>query len=84
MISLIIGTTILVLLFIFGVLAISEQTGEWALYALPMIGVVGFILVVTSPSSNPTALDVYRHKTELKITYEGNVPVDTVVIFKNK
>ena len=32
----------------------------------------------------PTALDVYRGKTELQITYKGTVPIDSVVVFKNK
>ena len=32
----------------------------------------------------PTALDVYQGNTELRITYEGKVPVDSVVIFKKK
>lgn len=30
----------------------------------------------------PSALDVYKGKTILKITYEDKVPVDTVVIYK--
>ena len=30
----------------------------------------------------PVALDVYKGKTVLKITYEDKVPVDTVVIYK--
>ena len=30
----------------------------------------------------PSALDVYKGKTVLKITYEDKVPVDTVVIYK--
>ncbi len=32
----------------------------------------------------PTALDVYRGKTELQITYKGTIPIDSVVVFKNK
>lgn len=32
----------------------------------------------------PTALDVYRGNTELKITAVNGVPTDTVVVFKNK
>ena len=32
--------------------------------------------------STPTALDVYKGKTELKITYDGKIPVDSVVIYK--
>ena len=33
---------------------------------------------------SPTALDVYRGNTELKITSVNGVTTDTVVIFKNK
>ena len=40
-----------------------------------------FADIVDTP---PTALDVYKGNTELKITYEGKVPVDTVVIYKKK
>ena len=32
----------------------------------------------------PTALDVYRGKTTLQITYRDSIPVDTVVIFKDE
>lgn len=32
----------------------------------------------------PTALDVYKGKTELQITYKGTVPIDSIVVFKNK
>lgn len=31
----------------------------------------------------PTAMDVYRGKTELKITSVNGVPQDTVVVWKN-
>lgn len=34
--------------------------------------------------NQPTAIDVYRNKTELQITYKGTIPVDSVVVFKNK
>lgn len=33
---------------------------------------------------DPTALDVYRGKTELVITYRGTEPIDTIVVFKKK
>ena len=32
----------------------------------------------------PTALDVYRGKTTLEITYRDNIPVDSVVVYKVK
>ena len=34
--------------------------------------------------TNPKAIDVYRGKTTLKITYKGGVPTDTVVVFKER
>ena len=32
----------------------------------------------------PTALDVYRGSTTLQITYQDSIPIDSVVVFKNK
>lgn len=33
-------------------------------------------------SPKPTALDVYRGKTTLQITYKDSIPIDSVVVFK--
>lgn len=41
-----------------------------------------FLGIVAVIESNVKAIDVYRGKTELKITYQGNIPVDTVVVYK--
>lgn len=30
----------------------------------------------------PKAIDVYRGKTTLQITYKGNIPIDTTVVYK--
>lgn len=30
----------------------------------------------------PKAIDVYRDKTTLQITYKGNIPIDTTVVYK--
>jgi len=32
----------------------------------------------------PTAIDVYRGKTTLEITYKDGIPIDSVVVFKDK
>lgn len=32
--------------------------------------------------SSPEAIDVYRGKTAIEITYKDSVPIDTVVVFK--
>lgn len=33
-------------------------------------------------TESPKAIDVYRNKTTLQITYRDNVPTDTTVIYK--
>jgi len=46
------------------------------------IGAVLFCFYLNSDT--PTAMDVYKSKTTLEITYKDGVPVDSVVVFKNK
>ena len=45
------------------------------------IGWVGYNVGI---SFKPTAMDVYQGKTTLEITYKDGVPIDSVVVFKNK
>lgn len=33
-------------------------------------------------TESPKAIDVYRNKTTLQITYKDNVPTDTTVVYK--
>lgn len=47
-----------------------------------IVTVIGLLFIMADISKTPTALDVYKGKTELRITYDGKVPVDTVVIYK--
>ena len=42
------------------------------------------IIKISPKQCQPTALDVYRGNTKLKITSVNGVPTDTVVVFKNK
>lgn len=48
------------------------------------IMLIGFGCVITAYNSHrePTAMDVYQGKTELRITYEGKTPVDSTVVYK--
>lgn len=48
-----------------------------------LFGIILFICVVYM-INKPTALDVYEGKTELEITYRESIPVDSVVVYKNK
>lgn len=60
--------------------AYSSMSGSILLF-------IGFLLVadyfMPSTAYTPTAIDVYRGKTELEITSVNGVPRDTVVVWKN-
>lgn len=45
-------------------------------------GIFGCIILNIITSKYPTALDVYRGNTTLRVTVENNIPVDTTVIFR--
>ena len=47
------------------------------LYIVGILNITTYNYIIT-----PSALDVYKGKTVLKITYEDKIPVDTVVIYK--
>lgn len=53
-----------------------------------IISVLIFILsvfcIVVYYDNKPTAMDVYRGRTTLEITYRDKVPVDSVVVIKKK
>ena len=53
----------------------------WASILL-VIAFIGEAFIIYDINNTPTALDVYRGNTELRITYEGKIPVDTIVIYK--
>ena len=65
------------------VLIMSEQTD-----GLTILGSVSSVFLIIVGAScihickNPSAIDVYRGKTTLQITYKNNVPIDTTVIYK--
>lgn len=46
--------------------------------------VIPFILLLCTVGTTPTAIDVYKGKTTLEITYRDSIPVDSVVVFKDK
>ena len=41
-------------------------------------------IIMYQESCKPTAMDVYKGKTTLEITYKDSVAVDSVVVFKDK
>lgn len=78
-IGFIIVTTVIVLC----VIEIKEEGNIVLSKLLLIIATIGLLFIIVSYTSNaPTAMDVYKGKTELRITYEGKTPVDSVVIYK--
>ena len=55
--------------------------GEFFAY---LVVAITLIVGINISEPMPTALDVYRGNTELKITSVNGIPTDTVVIFKKK
>ena len=45
-------------------------------------GVESFCLIINL--RKPRAIDVYQGNTTLEITYKDNMPIDSVVVWKNK
>ena len=77
---LIIILSLWILAFIISVVANSE----FGLFSFVLISGVwfGFFIMVVYDSYHPTAMDVYRNKTTLEITYKDSIPVDSIVVFK--
>ena len=66
----------------------SEKDNENAMIAFGVFlgfGISCVIIFVINICKNPIpAIEVYRGNTELQITYEDSIPIDSVVVYKNK
>ena len=79
--------TIIVLAF-FGMLIIEMIKGNGfndkpLVCSLFLYSLLVFFLSL-SYINKPQAIDVYRGKTTLEITYKDKVPIDTTVVWRNK
>lgn len=73
------------LLVIIGIFMYKQHNSLSEYGLLPLLtGVILCLHVVLHKldEKTPTALDVYRNKTTLQITYKDGIPVDSVVVFK--
>ena len=82
----ILAVTLLVMVFIAITLSECSNVISSTAYGVATLTVciITFISAVfmTIELRNPTAIDVYRGKTTLEVTYKNGVPIDTVVVFK--
>ena len=42
------------------------------------------LLLLISYTTKPKAIDVYKGKTTLEITYKDKIPIDSTVVWKNR
>ena len=71
-----------VLLFLYSLTGEGYQGVAGQCYVWCFLAVV-LIVGINISEPTPTALDVYRGNTELKITSVNGIPTDTVVVFKS-
>ena len=76
------GFIIVATIIVFCAIEIKEEGNSGLSNVDLIIAFIGLLFIVIYISNTPTALDVYKGKTELRITYDGKVPVDSVVIYK--
>lgn len=71
-------------LFVYSITDDYDCKGLMGILSSYMISTAIVVFTINISEPIPTALDVYRDSTELKITSVNGVPIDTVVVFKNK
>ena len=88
MIVLIIEILFFIVIVIAGVMAtkLANYKNSYSIICLILMIILWVInaYCVAIIVNQPTAIDVYKGKTELQIIYKGTIPVDSVVVFKNK
>ena len=62
----------------------TEKDKDWNIWVFILGMIAGEILLLGVLSYKPTAMDVYQGKTTLEVTYKDGVPLDSVVVFKDK
>ena len=55
------------------------------IYIGTFLACIGAMLIMANNyEKEPSAMDVYKGRTTLEITYKDSIPIDSVVVFKNK
>lgn len=78
-------TAMILLLSVLCIIDIIKGNGFETNFFIYTLFVYSFIVFILSLSCvyKPSAIDVYRGKTTLEITYKDKVPVDSTVVWKN-
>ena len=89
MIWIVIGILLLLGAVAFGFYINASATDEESAYfsigcVASVMFLAGMLCMVCGTDNTPTALDVYRGKTTLEITYRDSVAIDSTVVYKVK
>ena len=78
-------TAMILLLSVLCIIDIIKGNGFDTNFFIYTLFVYSFLVFILSLSCvyKPSAIDVYRGKTTLEITYKDKVPVDSTVVWKN-
>ena len=78
-------TALILLLSVLCIIDIIKGNGFETNFFIYTLFVYSFLVFILSLSCvyKPSAIDVYRGKTTLEITYKDKVPVDSTVVWKN-
>lgn len=82
MIWLILGILLIIAAVCLIVVLIHESEEKINIILSYFVFIFGCFIIIKHVNNKPKAIDVYKGKTELRITYEGNTPVDSAVVFK--
>ena len=74
---------LIVIIGLYSIILIEEEHYSISIVLL-VIAAICLSFILAEIGDTPTALDVYEGNTELRITYEGKIPVDTIVIYKKE
>lgn len=74
---------LVIIILLYSIILTEKRHGSISI-VLSVIAAICLSFISADIKDTPTALDVYQGNTELRITYEGKVPVDSVVIYKKK
>lgn len=73
------------ILLVISLICLSMDRSYWAFFLCVMGAyILSGGIMMYQESCKPTAMDVYKGKTTLQITYKDSIPVDSVVVFKDK
>lgn len=82
MIGLIVFLAVATLLLLIRVLIACDKCDIYVIFLVVVSYILGGIVVTYLNGRKPSAMDVYRGKTTLLITYRDSIPVDSIAVWR--